>query len=50
MSRKDTVTATDNVIVYYEDSMIKASSAHFDKITKILVLDGKIEMLGYRRQ
>ncbi|WP_373028712.1 LPS-assembly protein LptD [Sulfurovum sp.] len=41
------VRATDNVVVYYEDSVIKASSAHFDKTTKVLVLDGKIQMLGY---
>jgi LPS-assembly protein len=46
-AKKNVVTATDNVVVYYEDSVIKASSAHFDKTTKVLVLDGKIEMLGY---
>jgi len=45
---KTVVKARDNVVVYYEDSVIKASSAHFDKTTKILVLDGKIEMIGYR--
>ena len=44
---KNIVRATDNVVVYYEDSVIKASSAHFDKTTKVLVLDGKIQMLGY---
>jgi len=41
------VKASEDVVVYYEDSVIKASSAYFDKSTKILVLDGKIEMLGY---
>ena len=46
-ARKNIVTATDDVVVYYEDSVIKASSVHFDKTTKVLVLDGKIEMLGY---
>ena len=44
---KNIVNATDNVVVYYEGSVIKASSAHFDKTTKVLVLDGKIQMLGY---
>jgi len=41
------VKAREDVVVYYEDTVIKASSARFDKSTKILVLDGKIEMLGY---
>ena len=45
---KNVVKARGNVVVYYEDSVIKASSAHFDKSTKLLVLDGKIEMLGYK--
>lgn len=41
------IIAKDNVVVYYEDSVIKASSATFDKSTKLLILDGKIEMIGY---
>lgn len=45
---KNVVKARENVVVYYEDSVIKASSAYFDKSTKVLVLDGKIEMLGYK--
>jgi len=45
---ENVITARGNVVVYYEDSVIKASSAHFDKTTKLLVLDGKIEMIGYR--
>ncbi len=45
---KTEVTARDNVIVYYADSVIKASSAHYNKTTKLLVLDGKIEMIGYQ--
>ena len=45
---KNIVKARDNVVVYYEDAVIKASSAHFDKTTKVLVLDGNIEMLGYK--
>lgn len=47
-STKTTVTAKDNVLVYYQDSVIKAASAHFDKTKKLLVLDGKIEMIGYQ--
>ena len=47
-STKTTVTAKDNVLVYYQDSVIKATSAHFDKTKKLLVLDGKIEMIGYQ--
>ncbi|WP_223891410.1 LPS-assembly protein LptD [Sulfurovum sp. TSL6] len=45
---KNLVKARDNVVVYYEDAVIKASSAYFDKSTKVLVLDGNIEMLGYK--
>lgn len=48
VSTKTTVTAKDNVLVYYQDSVIKATSAHFDKTKKLLVLDGKIEMIGYQ--
>ncbi len=47
-STKTTVTAKDNVVVYYQDSVIKARSAHFDKTKKLLILDGKIEMIGYQ--
>ncbi len=43
-----TVKATDGVVVYYQDSVIKASSALYDKKTKLLVLDGKVEMIGYQ--
>jgi hypothetical protein len=34
---KNIVKAKGNVVVYYEDSVMKASSAHFDKSTKVLV-------------
>ena len=47
-SVENIVTAKDNVVVYYEDSVIKASSATFDKSKKLLVLDGNIEMIGYK--
>jgi len=46
-STKTTVTAKDNVLVYFNDSIITASSAHYNKLTKILTLDGKIESIGY---
>lgn len=47
-STETTVTAKDNVLVYYQDAVIKASSAHFDKTKKLLILDGNIEMIGYK--
>ena len=43
-----TVTATEGVVVYYQDSVIKSSSAFYDKKTKLLVLDGNVEMIGYQ--
>lgn len=45
---KTTVKAAGGVVVYYQDSVIKASSAFYDKKTKLLVLDGNVEMIGYR--
>ncbi|MEA2048348.1 MAG: LPS assembly protein LptD [Campylobacterota bacterium] len=45
---KTEIIARDNVLVYYSDSVIKASSAHYDKTKKLLILDGKIEMIGYQ--
>jgi len=47
-STKDIITAQDNVLVYYNDSVIKASSARYNRTTKLLELDGKIEMIGYQ--
>jgi len=46
-SANDIVTAKDNVVVYYGDAVIKASSASFNRKTKKLVLDGDIVMMGY---
>ncbi len=43
-----TVKATDGVVVYYQDSVIKASSAFYNKETNLLVLDGNVEMMGYQ--
>ena len=42
------VSAKNNVVVYYGDSVIKASSASFNRKTKLLVLDGDIVMMGYK--
>ena len=47
-STKDIITAKDNVMVYYNDTVIKASSARYDKTKKLLVLDGQIELIGYQ--
>jgi len=44
---KEKVNATDGVVVYYQDSIIKATSVSYDKESKVLVLDGEIEMIGY---
>ena len=46
-STKTTVTGKDGVVVYYQDAVIKADRASYNKETKILVLDGKVEMIGY---
>ena len=47
-STKDVITARDNVLVYYNDTVIKASSARYNRTTKLLVLDGQIELIGYQ--
>jgi len=47
-STKTTVMGKDGVVVYYQDSVIKADTASFNKKTKILVLDGRVEMIGYK--
>lgn len=41
------VIASENVVVHYDNMVIRASSATFNKITKILTLDGNIETIGY---
>ncbi|RLA68348.1 MAG: LPS-assembly protein LptD [Epsilonproteobacteria bacterium] len=45
---KNQINAKDNVLVYYNDSVIKASSAHYNKENKLLILDGNIELIGYQ--
>ena len=44
---KTSVTAKDGVLVYYNDAVIKANSAFYDKVKKLLILDGQIEIIGY---
>jgi LPS-assembly protein len=44
---KTSVHASENVLVYYQNTVIKANTAHYDKIKKVLVLDGNIELIGY---
>jgi len=47
-STQTTVTATDGVVVYYQDSVIRAADALYNKETHLLILDGNIEMIGYQ--
>jgi len=47
-STKTTISGSDGVVVYYGDAVIKANKATYNKETKLLVLDGKVEMIGYR--
>ena len=47
-STKTTVTGKDGVVVYYQDSVIKADTASYNKKTKKLILDGGVEMIGYK--
>jgi len=47
-STKTTVSGSDGVVVYYGDTVIKADRARYNKETKLLVLDGKVEMIGYQ--
>ena len=44
----DVVFAKDNVVVHYDDMVIKSSTAHFYKEKNLLVLDGNIETIGYK--
>jgi len=40
--------AKDGVVVYYQDSVIRADEAHYDKTKHRLVLSGHVEMIGYQ--
>lgn len=44
---KDKLQASGGVVVYYEDALIKSQRVSFDKKTKMLIFDGKVEMIGY---
>jgi LPS-assembly protein len=41
------VVAKNGVVVYYNNTIIKSESAVYNKIKKLLILDGKIEIIGY---
>ena len=45
---KTTLHAQDGVVIYYQDSMIRADEAHYDKVAHRLVVDGNVEMIGYQ--
>ena len=47
-STKTTVHGSEGVVVYYGDTVIKADKASYNRETKLLVLDGKVEMIGYQ--
>ncbi len=47
-STKTVVTGSDGVVVYYNDTVIKADKAVYNKETQLLTLDGKVEMIGYK--
>ena len=47
-STKTVVTGSDGVVVYYNDAVIKADKAIYNKETQLLTLDGKVEMIGYK--
>ena len=47
-SNNTTVNANNGVVVYYQDATIKAEKASYNKEAKILVLDGKVELIGYQ--
>ena len=41
------VHAKGGVVVYYNDAIIHAKSASYDRKRSILILDGQVEMIGY---
>ena len=45
---KSTLYAKGGVVVHYQESLIHADNARFDKQTHILILDGHVEMIGYK--
>ncbi len=47
-STHNSIIAKNNILVYYEGSFIKANSATYNKTKKLLVLDGNVEIIGYK--
>ncbi len=45
---KNTVHANEGVVVYYDDTVIKSRTATYNKASKLLVLDGQVEVIGYQ--
>lgn len=45
---KNTVHADNGVVVYYDGLIIKSDQALYNKESKLLILDGHIEMIGYQ--
>jgi LPS-assembly protein len=43
----DMTIAKNSVVVHYGNTIIRASSAKFNKVTKLLALDGNIESIGF---
>ncbi|MDD5406844.1 MAG: LPS-assembly protein LptD [Sulfurovaceae bacterium] len=46
---KTTAAANDDVLIFYDDSVLRSDNAFFDKNTNILVLDGNTESIGYKQ-
>jgi len=47
-SSEKTVTGSGGVVVYYGKNVIKADTAIYNRDTKLLTLDGKVEVIGYK--
>ena len=47
VAKDDKVYAKDGIEVFYQDSIIRANSAVYDKQKNILILNGKVEIIGY---
>jgi len=47
-STTERMEANEGVVVYYDDAVIKAERASFDKNKKLLVLEGNVEFIGYK--
>jgi len=47
-STQDTVHADNGVVVYYNNTIIKAKRATYNKKTKRLVFDDQVEIIGYQ--